>query len=60
MKNILLGFLSINISILFNLVVAISDDCIRLNSFLMRENVECCGTGIIECDNEGFITKLEL
>jgi len=57
MKNIIL----VLFSILFNLVVAISNDCIKLNTFLMIDITECCGSGIAkQCDNEGFITEIQM
>jgi len=58
MKFFLLCLYLFNI-LTFNLIRTISNDCILLDDFLKIENIECCGE-IATCDDNGFITKLDL
>eukprot|EP00833_Pecoramyces_ruminatium_P007093 jgi/Orpsp1_1/1181125/evm.model.c7180000075964.1 len=56
MRLYLLNLFLINI---FISVIAISDDCTKLNEFLGKTNKECCNTENIKC-GDGYITRLEL
>lgn len=40
--------------------IQVSEDCKKLNAFLNKPiNTQCCGNGN-QCDQEGYLTELEI
>jgi len=60
MKTHVLSLFLVNILSIFSMVHALSDDCIRLNSFLGRDQSTDCCKNNAECDADGNFIKLIL